>query len=55
MCGESGLRAGPYCPEASRQTISLLKVDRTGKVTMTDDAYLYREATPFAQGTVNNP
>ena len=55
LCSSSGLRAGPYCPESAKTTIALLKIDRTGKVTMTDDAYLYREAVPFAAGAVNNP
>ncbi|MEA4822508.1 MAG: PBP1A family penicillin-binding protein [Clostridiaceae bacterium] len=55
MCAESGLRAGEYCPQESLVTISLLKLDRTGRVTMTDDAYMYREATAYAEGTIQNP
>ncbi len=42
ICDESGQRASDKC--RNTHEISLIKVDRTGNVNMSDDAYLYKEA-----------
>ncbi|MDY5016493.1 MAG: PBP1A family penicillin-binding protein [Eubacteriales bacterium] len=55
MCAESGLRAGEYCPDGALVTISLLNLDRSGRVTMADDAYVYRDAEVYVEGTAQSP
>ena len=42
ICDESGQRASDNCKNTHE--ISLIKVDRTGNINMSDDAYLYRDA-----------
>ena len=42
ICDESGQRASDKCQNTHE--VSLIKVNRTGNVNMSDDAYLYRDA-----------
>ena len=39
----TGMRATPYCPAENLTTISLMKLDRSGLIGMSDDAYMWRE------------
>jgi penicillin-binding protein 1A len=55
MCADSGLRAGNYCPADRLMTISLLQVDRTGRVTMADEPYVLHDAVAPVPGAPNNP
>ncbi|MBQ3879014.1 MAG: transglycosylase domain-containing protein [Oscillospiraceae bacterium] len=41
ICNETGMRATPYCKET--HTVSLIDVERTGNVKMSDNEYLYKE------------
>jgi len=51
ICTDSGMRSNAYCPADKIVTISLLDVDRTGKVSMSDDAYLYSEIVAVTDDT----
>jgi len=51
ICSESGMRSNAFCPSDSVVTISLIDVDRTGKVAMSDDAYLYSDIVAVTDDT----
>ncbi len=54
----TNMRATDYCPYESLKTIALIDVERTGKIAMTDDPYVYRDAvttgTASSEGTNYN-
>ena len=45
------MRSNAFCPSDSVVTISLIDVDRTGKVAMSDDAYLYSDIVAVTDDT----